>query len=116
MHQALEEGSQLCRTLHPQPLQGQAQHHAQEGQLVPGKEHLREAVQTAPLTDGQPILFQIEILGHGKDQEHQHDILAGADKLGIGKARLIVENEGADVPIITATKQYITLSRLFSID
>ena len=35
-------------------------------------------------------------MGHGEHQQHQHDILAGAQQLGIGKACLIVEDESAD--------------------
>ena len=77
-------------------MQAKPCHHAYVGHLVPRKEQAAEASEPAALPLGEAVVLEVEILCHGEHQEHQHDVLAGAYELGIGKAFLIVEDKSAD--------------------
>ena len=41
-------------------------------------------------------VLHVAVLGHREDDEHEQDVLARADELRVGKALLVVEDEGAD--------------------
>lgn len=95
MYQILEEVPKDFRPGDAVGVEDKSSGHAQQAQLIDGKEHFPEVVAAARFTNGGGMLH-IVILRQGKDDHTEQEVLHCADDLRVGKALLVIENKGAD--------------------
>ena len=93
--EALEEGAEGRGACDAEGVEGEARGHAEDAELVRAEEHVAQAPEAAGLPEAAGG-FHMVVLGDGKDDDAEEEVLDGCDELGVGEALLVVEDEGAD--------------------